>query len=121
REVAIEQGIELRVGITTGEVLVSLDASPAEGEGMASGDVVNTAARLQTAAPINGVLVDETTHRATRHAVEYSDAPPVDAKGKARPIPVWRADQVRARLGMDVAHDARSELVGRDHELSVLR
>jgi len=121
RDVAIDQGIELRVGITTGEVLVNLDASPAEGEGMASGDVVNTAARLQTAAPINGVLVDETTHRATRHAVEYSDAAPVDAKGKARPIPVWQAVQVRARLGMDVAHEARSELVGREHELSVLR
>ena len=44
-EFAVEEGLELRVGITTGEALVSLDASPAEGEGMASGDVVNTAAR----------------------------------------------------------------------------
>ena len=121
RDFAIDQGIELRVGIATGEVLVSLDAIPSEGEGMASGDVINTASRLQSAAPINGVLVDETTHRATRHAVEYSDAAPVDAKGKARPIPVWQAVQVRARLGIDVAHDARSELVGREHELSVLR
>jgi len=120
REVAIDQGIQLRVGITTGEVLVNLDASPAEGEGMASGDVVNTASRLQGAAPINGVLVDETTYRLTRHAVEYSDAPAVEAKGKARPIAVWQAFQVRARPGMDVAHDARSELVGRERELGVL-
>ena len=66
REFAGEDGLELRVGITTGEALVSLDASPAEGEGMASGDVVNTAARLQSAAPVNGVIVDETTYRATR-------------------------------------------------------
>ncbi len=41
------------------------DARPGEGEGMASGDVVNTAARLQSAAPVDGVLVDETTYRAT--------------------------------------------------------
>ena len=39
----------------TVETLVTLDARPVEGEGMASGDVVNTAARLQSAAPVNGV------------------------------------------------------------------
>ena len=49
--------LEVRIGITTGEALVSLDARPEAGEGMASGDVVNTAARLQAAAPVNGILV----------------------------------------------------------------
>ena len=48
-------------GVTTGEALVRLDARPEMGEGMASGDVVNTAARLQNAAPVNGILVDEAT------------------------------------------------------------
>ena len=70
RDFAVEEGLELRIGITTGEALVSLDARPSEGEGMASGDVVNTAARLQSAAPVNGVVVDETTQRATRHAID---------------------------------------------------
>ena len=121
REFAVEDGLELRIGITTGEVLVSLDASPAEGEGMASGDVVNTAARLQGAAAVNGVLADETTYRATRHVVEYAEAAPVEAKGKSQPIAVWKAGEVRARPGVDVAHEARSELVGRDQELGVLR
>src|SRR5215467_280641 len=37
RGFAEEEGLELRVGITTGEALVSLGARPAEGEGMASG------------------------------------------------------------------------------------
>jgi class 3 adenylate cyclase len=54
-------GLEIRIGITTGEALVALDARPDTGEGMASGDVVNTAARLQSAAPVNGILVDERT------------------------------------------------------------
>ena len=49
---------------------------------MASGDVVNTAARLQSAAPVNGIVVDETTQRATRHAIAYREAEPVEAKGK---------------------------------------
>ena len=41
---------------------------------MAAGDVVNTTARLQSAAPVNGVLVGEGTYRATRHAIEYRAA-----------------------------------------------
>ena len=60
-----QEELQLRIAITTGEALVALGARPAEGEGMASGDVVNTAARLQAAAPVNGILVDETTYRAT--------------------------------------------------------
>jgi len=66
RDFAVEEELELRVGITTGEALIRLDARTDAGEGMASGDVVNTAARLQGAAPVNGIVVDETTHRATR-------------------------------------------------------
>ena len=84
RDFAVENELELRVGITTGEALVQLDAQPDAGEGMASGDVVNTAARLQSAAPINGVLVDETTYRATRTAVDYEDATDRRGEGQGR-------------------------------------
>src|SRR5207302_7240776 len=59
------EGLEVRVGVTTGEALVNVAARPDLGEEMAAGDVVNTAARLQRAAPVNGVLVGETTYRAT--------------------------------------------------------
>src|SRR5438876_594995 len=116
-----EEGIELRIGITTGEALVRLSAKPEQGETVATGDVVNTAARLQAAAPVNGVLADETTYRATRNAIEYRAAESVEAKGKADPIPVWEALEARARFGVDVTHHARAELVGRERELSVLR
>jgi class 3 adenylate cyclase/tetratricopeptide (TPR) repeat protein len=121
RDFAAEDGLELRIGITTGEALVSLDANPAEGEGMASGDVVNTAARLQSAAPVNGVLTDESTYRATRHAVDFGDATAIEAKGKTRPIEAWRALEARGRFGVDIAHEARAALVGRERELIVLR
>src|SRR2546422_2651254 len=43
REFAAEEGIELRIGITTGEALVNLAADAGAGETMATGDVVNTA------------------------------------------------------------------------------
>ncbi|MBM2823535.1 MAG: adenylyl cyclase class-3/4/guanylyl cyclase [Thermoleophilia bacterium] len=121
RDFAVEEGLELRIGVTTGEALVSLGANPSEGEGMASGDVVNTAARLQSAAPVNGILADETTYRSTRQIIEYGEAPSIDAKGKAEPISVWEAVAARSRFGVDVTHYARAELVGRERELSVLR
>ncbi|HET7745257.1 MAG TPA: AAA family ATPase [Gaiellaceae bacterium] len=122
REWALEaEDVQVRIAVTTGEALVRLDARPEAGEGMASGDVVNTAARLQSAAPVNGVLVDETTYRATRHVIEYVDATSVEAKGKTEPIPVWEAQRALSRFGVDVAHEARAALVGRDRELAVLR
>src|SRR6187401_3585688 len=63
--------LHMRIGITTGEALVALDARPEAGEGMAAGDVVNAAARLQAAAPVDGILVDEATYRATSRRIEY--------------------------------------------------
>jgi tetratricopeptide (TPR) repeat protein len=121
RDFALEEDLELRVGITTGEALISLDVNPAEGEGMASGDVVNTAARLQSAAPVNGVLADETTYRATRRAIDFESTEPVEAKGKAERISVWVASSAHSRFGIDVTHHARTELVGREREVAALR
>jgi class 3 adenylate cyclase len=66
---AEDDQLAVRIGITTGEALVVLGARPDAGEGMSSGDVVNIAARLQAAAPVNGILVDETTFRATERAI----------------------------------------------------
>src|SRR5438876_2622981 len=112
RDFALEEGLELRVGVTTGEALISLGASPAEGEGMASGDVVNTAARLQSAAPVNGVLADETTYRATERAIDYREAEPAEAKGKAEPVPVWEPLETRAVVGVELRPE--TSLVGRE-------
>jgi hypothetical protein len=122
RDWAAEEGdVQVRIAVTTGEVLIRLDARPEAGEGMASGDVVNTAARLQSAAPVNGILVDETTYRATRQAVDYREGAAVEAKGKTEPIQVWEALTAHARFGVDVTHRPRAELVGRERELGVLR
>jgi class 3 adenylate cyclase/tetratricopeptide (TPR) repeat protein len=119
RDAIVEDGgLQVRVAVTTGEALVSLSAR--EGEGLAAGDVVNTAARLQSAAPVNGILVDETTFRATRRAIVYEDAEPVTAKGKVEPVAVWEAREARSRFGVDVVQ-AGAPLVGRSRELDLLK
>ena len=87
RDWIVEEGdLQVRIAVTTGEALVALGARPSEGEGMASGDVVNTAARLQSAAPVNGILVDETTYRSTQQPILYEPREAVEAKGKSQPI-----------------------------------
>jgi class 3 adenylate cyclase/tetratricopeptide (TPR) repeat protein len=120
RDAIVEDGrLQVRVAVTTGEALVTLGASPAEGEGMVAGDVVNTAARLQSAAPVNGILVDETTQRATRRTIDYREAEAVSAKGKAQPVPAWEAAEARSRFGVDVVQSG-APLVGRERELDLL-
>src|SRR5690348_8143959 len=103
RDAIVDDGtLEVRIGVNTGEALVNIDARPEAGEGMVAGDVVNTGARLQAAAPANGILVGEATFHATERAIEYGDHHPVDAKGKAEPVRVWEAMQARSRLEVDV-------------------
>jgi predicted ATPase/class 3 adenylate cyclase len=120
REFAEAEDIRVRIGITTGEALVSLDAKPEQGETMATGDVINTAARLQTAAPVNGILVGEATYRATQRAIDYETVEAVEAKGKTAPVAAWIAVAPRARFGLDVVDTARTPLVGREHERELL-
>jgi class 3 adenylate cyclase len=116
-----EEGeLQVRVAVTTGEALVALGARPTEGEGMASGDVVNTAARLQAAAPVNGILVDESTYRATDQKIDYRDSEPVTAKGKQEPVPAWEAIEARSSFGVDLGQAQRAPLVGRERELEAL-
>ncbi|HEX5245867.1 MAG TPA: adenylate/guanylate cyclase domain-containing protein [Gaiellaceae bacterium] len=115
-----QEDVQVRIGVATGEALVSVGADAGRGEGMASGDVVNTAARIQAAAPVNGVVVGETTRRATERAIEYAEREPVVAKGKAEPVRVWEPLQARSRLGVDVVQQSRTPLVGRRRELTAL-
>src|SRR6516162_679760 len=56
-------GLQVRVGINTGEAVVALGARPELGEGIVAGDVVNTASRIQGVAPVGAVAVSEQTYR----------------------------------------------------------
>jgi hypothetical protein len=114
RDTIAEDGrLQVRIAVTTGEALVTLDARASEGEGIVAGDVVNTAARLQSAAPVNGILADESTQRAMRQAIDYREAEAVEPKGKAEPVPVWEALEARWRFGVDVAQAGARARQGR--------
>src|SRR5439155_17153081 len=87
--------LNIRTGINTGEAIVVLGSNPGEDIGEAAGDVMNTAARIQGGAPINGIVVGELTYERTKHAIEYREGEPVVAKGKAEPVPIWEALDAR--------------------------
>ncbi|MEJ7568626.1 MAG: adenylate/guanylate cyclase domain-containing protein [Gaiellaceae bacterium] len=92
--------LSVRVGVNTGEAVVALAARPELGEGMVTGDVVNTAARIQAQAPVGGVALGEGTFRATERVFEYEPLQAISAKGKvgagrglacaSRPGTVWQ-------------------------------
>ena len=122
RQLNEQHGLDwsMRVSVATGEIVIDLEARPEEGLGMAAGDILNTGFRLAEAAPINGILVDESTYRATRHIIEFTPAEPVRAKGKAFPLPAWQAIAPRARLDQMDRQRPHIPLVGRREELSLL-
>jgi class 3 adenylate cyclase/tetratricopeptide (TPR) repeat protein len=116
-----ELELAVRAAVATGEAVVSLAATPGTGEGIATGDVVNTAARLQGEAPVGGLVVNEQTMRATRTAIDYEEMGSVTVKGKSEPIPLWRAIGARSRFGVDTDALAASAFVGRERELGLLQ
>jgi class 3 adenylate cyclase/tetratricopeptide (TPR) repeat protein len=112
--------LQVRVGVNTGEAVVELGARPEHGEGLVAGDVVNTASRLQGAAPIGALAVSEQTFRVTERVFEWERLEPVRVKGKADPVALWRPLRARARFGSDVTRPSATPLVGRELERSLL-
>jgi class 3 adenylate cyclase/tetratricopeptide (TPR) repeat protein len=118
QEVGAEE-LRARVGVLTGEAAVTIGAV---GEGMVAGDLVNTAARIQSAAEPGTVLVGELTRTITDATVVYEEAGSFPLKGKTGETPLWRA--VRVVSGAQGARrSARLEapFVGRDRELRQLK
>jgi class 3 adenylate cyclase len=114
-----ELDLQIRLAVNTGEAIVSLGARPELGEGMVAGDVINTASRLQSSAPTNGILVGEATYRATRGCTEYREVEPMMVKGKDTAVRGWLA------IGIGVGPGERSvapvPLVGRVRETAALQ
>jgi len=115
---SVGPGIQARGGVLTGEAAVTIGAA---NQGMVAGDLVNTAARLQSVAPAGAVLVGEATMRASTAAIAYEPAGEQALKGKASPITAWRAMRVVSERGGRNRSDAlEAPFVGRDDELRLL-
>jgi class 3 adenylate cyclase/tetratricopeptide (TPR) repeat protein len=109
--------LENRTGVNTGEVIAG-DAT--SGQRLVTGDAVNTAARLEQAAPALEILVGEPTYRLVSHAVEVEPVEPLPLKGKAEPVPAYRL--LAAKDVVDtVARRHDRPLVGREPELAQLQ
>jgi len=115
---AMPGSLQIRIAVNTGEAVVSLNARAALGESMVAGDVVNTASRLQSNAPVNGIIVGEKTYLETRDVIEYQPADAIVAKGKSEPVKAWVATHALTPAGERPTRDRR--LVGRVPELRLL-
>ncbi|HET7686256.1 MAG TPA: AAA family ATPase [Candidatus Limnocylindria bacterium] len=106
-----------RAAVATGEAAVSV----ADGQGMVSGDVINTAARLQGSAPSGGVIVDQATRHAAGPdgAIGFAPVGPLVLKGKSAPVAAFVTSLgERARSGRGAGH--AGAFVGRQAELREL-
>jgi class 3 adenylate cyclase/tetratricopeptide (TPR) repeat protein len=112
--------LKVRVGIDTGEAVVAVAARPEQGEGIVTGDVVNTASRIQAVAPVNGVAVADSTYRATSRIFEFEPLTAASVKGKTDPVRLWRAKAARSRFGSDITRLFTAPLVGRELEKALL-
>jgi hypothetical protein len=115
-EQALEPPLRMRIGINTGEVLMGTLAGA---DYTAMGDVVNTASRLQAAAPPGGVLVGEATYALTADIVRYDESSVLQPRGREQSVNTWLALDMLAPPGFRLRRsDLR--LVGRSAELGLV-
>jgi predicted ATPase/class 3 adenylate cyclase len=108
--------LQARIGVNTGHVVAG---DPAERHTFATGDTVNTAARLEQSAPSGHVLLGETTYRLIRGSARAEPVEPLQLKGKAERVRAYRLVEVVDSPGSRV-RPRELRLVGRDEELQVL-
>src|SRR3954468_2642416 len=116
---ALEAGtLRVRVGVESGETVYG-EASAERGP--VTGDVVNTAARLQAAGEPETVTIGEATALAVADAIVLERLPPFELKGKAEPVAAWRAVGVHGERSRERALGGlRAPTLGRGDELGRL-
>jgi class 3 adenylate cyclase/tetratricopeptide (TPR) repeat protein/energy-coupling factor transporter ATP-binding protein EcfA2 len=111
--------LTVRAAVNTGVAIVDARQQPDIAQGLAHGDVVNTASRLETGAPPGGLGVGAETYWATRSVIGYEPLEPIQAKGKRKPLAAWLA--LEALTGPAERAASAAPMVGRDRELALLR
>ena len=116
------EALQMRVGVSTGPVAVTLGAVAADGQGVVAGDAVNTAARIQTAAASGEVWVDDTTRSLTTASLAYISTGSHELKGKSIPVELFHAVRTTAAAGGAQRVDGlEAPFVGRDRELRIVK
>ena len=112
----------MRVGINTGPA--HLGTVGASAEYTAMGDTVNVASRVQSLAPLGGVLVTHDTYRHVRGVFDVEELEPATVKGKEEPIRVYvvrRAKPRAFRMHTRGVEGVETRMVGRAAELDLLK
>src|SRR5262245_35080010 len=119
-EPRIGRPLALHVGVNTGPVVAGTIGAAAGGAYAVTGDTVNTASRLQSAAAPGQTLVSPSTRQLASHAFRLVPAGEITMKGKSQPLPVSRLAGARAvrRSGRGLqALGLTAPLIGRTAEL----
>ena len=110
--------LQARAGVLTGEAATSPGAG---NQGMVTGDMVNTASRLQSAAAPGQVFVGAPTYRAASRAIAFEEVGDLDLKGKEAAVQAWRALRVIAERHGANRVAIEPPFVGRTEELRLLK
>ncbi|HEV8339344.1 MAG TPA: adenylate/guanylate cyclase domain-containing protein [bacterium] len=116
--------IQIRVGIHTGLVVVGELGSEAKKEFTATGDAMNLAARVQSAAPPGGILISHDTYRYVRGVFNVTPQPALTLKGKQEPVQTYLVRTAKPRPFRTVTRGVagvQTRTVGREAELSQLQ
>src|SRR5438477_168970 len=81
-------------------------SEPVTDQRLVTGDLVNTASRLQSAAEPGSVLAGERTYRAASRAICFAPVEPLTLKGKPDPVSAWRAVRVVSERGGSMRGEA---------------
>lgn len=110
----------IRVGVNTGEAVSgTLESAEAKGHTIVTGDVVNTAARLQSAAEPGEIMVGTQTMRLAQRTVEFGERQALTLKSKAGTVPAYPVRGLRERpIERWETEQQRTPLVGRERELN---
>src|SRR5246500_5160307 len=109
--------LQLRVGLNSGEVIAGEIGSGPFGY-TAVGEQVGLAQRMESVAPLGGVMLSASTARLVEGAATLGDAELVQIKGADAPVPARRLSSVADRDRSVAA--AQSALVGRRWEMSAV-
>jgi class 3 adenylate cyclase len=115
--------LQTRVGIATGLVVVGdLIGHGSAQEQSVVGETPNLAARLQTLAEPNTVVIAASTRRLVGDLFEYRDLGAIKVKGISGAVPAWQVlrPSVLASRFEALRGATLSPLVGRDEEIELL-